>query len=879
MSAGFGAEEVEPCRKRIRIQEPEEEAKGPEGQRAPPVSRGPISTVGNRVVKQRTLHSWLGQKGRRSDDYNRCQSKHNHRHTAAKMSSDGTDGVCENNRRHLWNVCEQNPKMTEHVAPTGSDNQIPVSSTESPTDDEILNNQKDIDNKPHSLPKDNMSACLDEERNVRPTAEVQFKDPQTSDPTSPCSVSPDRKMVVDCVPESPLSDTDYGESGATFQGTEPYQNEDTQTTEERESESDTSMDVDKKSSQGSEADDEHIPDTEEEQQKPSTLITQTVPGKPGESFSQGRKESYTEERAQTSDGNAFTAGGAISSTPLTSHDCKAKNWGQKRLAKITDHFSAVNTKADEKRRPLHRESENRNSGSFSPDKKWLGTPLEEMKRMPMCGTQQPPLSSSPSHTVTVRTDWIQEKELPIPYPADYRDVWDTIHVKMPCSKENLYPVEDQHGGRTVVSRWKLIESSLRNHIRGPVELKDAILKYNMTYSKKWDFTALIDLCHKRFEEAEYEHLFQSILPDMVKLALDLPIVCTKPIPLLKKGMNHSITMSQMQIASLLANSFFCTFPRRNARTKSEYSSYPDINFNRLFEGKNPRKAEKLKTLICYFRRVTEKNPTGLVTFTRQHIERFPEWDRSSKKLTKMHITCEGTIEGNAHGMLQVDFANRFVGGGVTSAGLVQEEIRFIINPELIVSRLFTEVLDDNECLIITGAEQYSNYTGYADTYKWAGSHEDEAPRDEWQRRTTEIVAIDAFHFRRYIDQFAPDKIKRELNKAFCGFFRPGVNPQNLSAVATGNWGCGVFGGEPRLKALLQLLAAAEAGRDVVYFTFGDHKLMKDIYAMYSFLADKNKTVGDVYRLLMSYYFEVCRKCSAPKPDTELYSFIYNTLKS
>ncbi|OCT72036.1 hypothetical protein XELAEV_180350184mg, partial [Xenopus laevis] len=75
---------------------------------------------------------------------------------------------------------------------------------------------------------------------------------------------------------------------------------------------------------------------------------------------------------------------------------------------------------------------------------------------------------------------------------------------------------------------------------------------------------------------------------------------------------------------------------------------------------------------------------------------------SSKKLTRIHVTSEGTIEGNGHGMLQVDFANRFVGGGVTGGGLVQEEIRFLINPELIVSRLFTEVLDSNECLIITG---------------------------------------------------------------------------------------------------------------------------------------------------------------------------------
>ncbi|XP_010010159.1 PREDICTED: poly(ADP-ribose) glycohydrolase-like, partial [Nestor notabilis] len=267
------------------------------------------------------------------------------------------------------------------------------------------------------------------------------------------------------------------------------------------------------------------------------------------------------------------------------------------------------------------------------------------------------------------------------------------------------------------------------------------------------------------EDAEAQHLFQSILPDMVKLALCLPSICTQPIPLLKQKMNHSITMSQEQIASFLANAFFCTFPRRNAKMKSEYSSYPDINFNRLFEGRSPRKPEKLKTLFCYFRRVTEKKPTGLVTFTRQCLQEFPDWERSQKKLSRLHVTYEGTIESNGQGMLQVDFANRFVGGGVTGAGLVQEEIRFLINPELIVSRLITEVLDHNECLIITGTEQYSEYIGYAETYRWARSHEDKTPRDEWQRRYTEIVAIDAFHFRRFLDQFGPEKIRRELNKA------------------------------------------------------------------------------------------------------------------
>lgn len=37
-------------------------------------------------------------------------------------------------------------------------------------------------------------------------------------------------------------------------------------------------------------------------------------------------------------------------------------------------------------------------------------------------------------------------------------------------------------------------------------------------------------------------------------------------------------------------------------------------------------------------------------------------------------------------------------------------------------------------------------------------------RDEWQRRCTEIVAIDALKFRHFLEQFLPEKIVRELNK-------------------------------------------------------------------------------------------------------------------
>lgn len=50
----------------------------------------------------------------------------------------------------------------------------------------------------------------------------------------------------------------------------------------------------------------------------------------------------------------------------------------------------------------------------------------------------------------------------------------------------------------------------------------------------------------------------------------------------------------------------------------------------------------------------------------------------------------------------MDFASKYIGGGVLKSGLVQEEILFLMSPELIVARLFTEKLADNECLKITG---------------------------------------------------------------------------------------------------------------------------------------------------------------------------------
>lgn len=77
-----------------------------------------------------------------------------------------------------------------------------------------------------------------------------------------------------------------------------------------------------------------------------------------------------------------------------------------------------------------------------------------------------------------------------------------------------------------------------------------------------------------------------------------------------------------------------------------------------------------------------------------------------------------------------------------------------------------------------------------------------------------------------------------------GFSSTDMDQGNLPAIATGNWGCGAFRGNPKLKVLLQLMAAAVAGRSMVYFTFGDTNLRDSVADMYWHLVQRNIDLGE-----------------------------------
>lgn len=150
-------------------------------------------------------------------------------------------------------------------------------------------------------------------------------------------------------------------------------------------------------------------------------------------------------------------------------------------------------------------------------------------------------------------------------------------------------------------------------------------------------------------------------------------------------------------------------------------------------------------------------------------------------------------------------------------------------------------------------------------------------RDNWGRKWCHLVAIDATYFRDRSTQFEMKHIKRELIKAYAGFHTRELTPSHAFPVATGNWGCGAFNGDRQLKgikslyfqnffivyayvfiAIIQLIAASEAIRPLIYATYGDKQLVESFAKVYDYLIGQRATVGHLYRYLKHYSNERSR---------------------
>ncbi|KNC48443.1 Poly(ADP-ribose) glycohydrolase isoform [Thecamonas trahens ATCC 50062] len=315
----------------------------------------------------------------------------------------------------------------------------------------------------------------------------------------------------------------------------------------------------------------------------------------------------------------------------------------------------------------------------------------------------------------------------------------------------------------------------------------------------------------------------------------------------------STAATYTNVLALVGAAFFSLFP-----AETGFSLAPIFSM----------RANKAKAyaVVEYFARSLHDPPRhGSLSVSRIAMPdaEIPDWANAQDihmATASVAIFDSGNIEdnGGAAGMVLADFANRFLGGAVLTHGAVQEEIYFgVVYPQLLVARLLApRPMTAEEVIVMEGAERFCNYSGYAQTLKFAGSHVDGSPRHpESGSFLTRIVAFDALPFYCREDakaQWSRACIDRELRKALTAFARHRSDPEELPPVATGNWGCGAFGGCKQLKALLQWMAAAAAGRPLAYFTFGDVELAEAFEATVATVVANSATVADLYSWTCSY---------------------------
>eukprot|EP01106_Pelomyxa_sp_JSP_P019439 TRINITY_DN977_c0_g2_i4.p1 TRINITY_DN977_c0_g2~~TRINITY_DN977_c0_g2_i4.p1 ORF type:complete len:479 (+),score=136.89 TRINITY_DN977_c0_g2_i4:35-1438(+) len=308
--------------------------------------------------------------------------------------------------------------------------------------------------------------------------------------------------------------------------------------------------------------------------------------------------------------------------------------------------------------------------------------------------------------------------------------------------------------------------------------------------------------------------FGAVLPALSSWALELESLFTEDyLPALVSGKCRALSLTRKQVRCLLANTFFCNTADPCNQTGFSEDLYGSLCWIQLYLSTSPVSAERIKCQLNYFDCMLRDQalldgPPIVIYRGVLPQDKIPDFANSTVPLCQVSI-CEATAIETTTAGYHVDFANKRLHINSIIASATQEEVLFSIKPEIFVAMLVCEMMQDNEAIIISGARLFSTYSGYQHTFTFTGKAAGTAS-------IPDVVAIDAVVA--YGDiQFEPQTILRDTAKAYLGFCGiPGAPPTNHTVVATGNWGCGAFGGHLPLKYFQQVIAASVAGRNMEY---------------------------------------------------------------
>ena len=371
-----------------------------------------------------------------------------------------------------------------------------------------------------------------------------------------------------------------------------------------------------------------------------------------------------------------------------------------------------------------------------------------------------------------------------------------------CTTEDPLSICEEYNEQLEVPKWALIRALLERDVESIEALFDIMssLQHNLEFA-----TLRSVMEDKGF--MDLSEFFKKTYPSMVQLALRMPeLFPSGELDVLKPGESPhcTLTFTREQVGCLLVHMFLCTF-----------SSPPKwnrfwANFGVWYNSKSQPTIAYIKSLLNYFGQIhtiaAPNAPKETITFHRKNLTSPPDWSSSATPISTAVTIATDPGHTPKTDDAEVVFANKDISFGTSGT---QEEAKLAMSPETCIIVLLAPTLSDTEAISIRGAKRFGSYEGIGREVRFSGTC---IETHDWNNRS--LIAMDALEIDLESDWSVSSELEekymqRELNKAFCGFTSHDLGTPYVS-IATGHWGCGSFGGNKYVKALVQLMAASEA---------------------------------------------------------------------
>ncbi|CAG9771985.1 unnamed protein product [Ceutorhynchus assimilis] len=293
------------------------------------------------------------------------------------------------------------------------------------------------------------------------------------------------------------------------------------------------------------------------------------------------------------------------------------------------------------------------------------------------------------------------------------------------------------------------------------------------------FVGLLNFLDNEMTFEERSNFLNKTLPNIIKRALMVKEL--RPRRGLHFSLQQQTSVTEIDYnlaASLLANAFFSTFPKR---TDKSHPTLQNFNFAAFFKhfSSNSQKA-KFRSILQYFDwlDLDEEHSKGNLRVLRQVMRSkewltIDDWLECSLDLCPLQIKHDGRLEHSDQENLQICFSSAKIGGNVLETGYTQESINLTTIPELLTLLLFVEALEDNEVVTVEKARHVARIAD--PKHKATFEKLDDA-------RLVNICCLDADDYTKLpIGQYEEDNILRELNKCLLAFQQKKIDQdQNTS---------------------------------------------------------------------------------------------------